>query len=208
MTITPTRDFIFQEMLAHSALFSHKNPRKIAILGLVHEGTLNEILKHTSVVEVQVIGLNDELSTHDSRLTAINKPVQEWVLTAAKDQYDVCFVLEKSPSKMFLDYYHLLHTDGILLQLNDSPFEVSSLKAIQKDLLSAGFSDVLSLNFPQPDFPTGWRSAFLVKKKGILKKIREKDIYNKNFSTEYYNFDVHKAALALPEFMRKELIES
>jgi hypothetical protein len=37
----------------------------------------------------------------------------------------------------------------------------------------------------------------------IFPRIREKDIYNKTFVTRYYNFDTHKAACVLPEFVKE-----
>jgi len=53
--------------------------------------------------------------------------------------------------------------------------------------------------------PSGSRTAIMAIKTGTFKRIREKDIYNKPFATKFYNFDMHKAALALPEFVREEL---
>ena len=42
-------------------------------------------------------------------------------------------------------------------------------------------------------------------KRAAFKRVREKEIFNRPFTTRYYNYDVHKAALVLPEFMRSEL---
>ena len=78
---------------------------------------------------------------------------------------------------------------------------------MQQSILSAGFFDVLPLHFPEPGFTSGWRAAMMAMKQGTIKRPREKDIFNKAFTTRYYNLDVHRAAFALPEFMRKELGE-
>ena len=49
---------------------------------------------------------------------------------------------------------------------------------------------------------------FKERPKELISKLKEyeKDIFNKSFSTRFYNLDVHKAAFALPEFMRIELV--
>ena len=120
---------------------------------------------------------------------------QDWVTTAAHDYFDILISTENSSTSLLTQYFHILHHDGILIQLTGSPFHVQQLKSTQHDLLAADFKDVITLSFPQPDYPTGSRSALLAKKTHIFKKIREKDIFNKSFSTRYYNFDVHKAAL-------------
>ena len=39
--------------------------------------------------------------------------------------------------------------------------------------------------------------------KSSLNGFREQDSANKAFETEYYNVDIHKGALAQPEFVKK-----
>lgn len=45
----------------------------------------------------------------------------------------------------------------------------------------------------------------MARKGGDLAGFRERGAISKNFSTRYYNADVHKGALAVPEFMREAL---
>lgn len=45
----------------------------------------------------------------------------------------------------------------------------------------------------------------MARKGADLTDFRERGAATKNFATRYYNADVHKGALALPEFMRTAL---
>lgn len=47
----------------------------------------------------------------------------------------------------------------------------------------------------------------MARKGGDLSGFRERGALSKSFKTRYYNADIHKAALAMPEFMREELGE-
>lgn len=191
---------IFQEMMSHPALFSHLKPKKIAIVGENCETILLETVKHPTLAEIWRI-TQEKQSSSDDRVKYCT--TKQWLTDANADSFDIILSTETAPA--FADYFKQLHSDGILVQLSDSLFQFDTLKTTQKSLLATGFRDVLLMSFPQPNFPTGWRSAFMAKKNGVFKKIREKDIYNKTFTTHYYNFDVHKASLVLPEFMREEL---
>ena len=72
---------------------------------------------------------------------------------------------------------------------------------------TAGFQAVRTLTFPQPCYPTGWWSATLARKGADLSDFRERGAQAKQFHTRYYNAEIHKAALCMPEFMREELGE-
>jgi len=70
---------------------------------------------------------------------------------------------------------------------------------MHKAMRDAGVSDSLSLQFPQPCYPSGWWRATLAGKEDI-RRFRENDAQQKGFSTRYYNADIHQGALAQPEF--------
>lgn len=45
----------------------------------------------------------------------------------------------------------------------------------------------------------------MARKGGPLEGFRERDAADKPFATRYYNVEIHRAALAQPEFMRESL---
>jgi spermidine synthase len=173
---------IFYEMMAHTPLFAHRKPQTIAILYDDTRGISQEVSKHIGVSRIMYN-----------------------LAEAEPSALDILIIAKPESHTHFGDYFIRLHADGILIQLAESPFQLEKIKFTQQKLKATGFHDVLALQFPQPNFASGWRSAVMAIKQGTIKRPREKDIFNKEFSTHYYNLDVHKAAFALPEFMRLEL---
>lgn len=194
---------IYREMMTHIPLFSHRNPKTIAMLDDNKHGIAQEILKHPSVTTVWQIGSLSHHKLSDPRMH-YSKNMNDFLLKAEKNSLDI-LIIGNTTKINFKHCINALHTDGIFIQLCEAFFDLTTLKNIQQQLQTTGFSDVLPLNFPQSHFISGWRAAVIATKEGTIKCPREKDVFNKPFTTKYYNFDMHKAAFALPEFMREAL---
>jgi spermidine synthase len=97
-----------------------------------------------------------------------------------------------------------LRSGGILVQQSESPLvHMNILAPMRASMKGAGFGSVRTLLFPQPAYPTGWWSCTMARKGADLSTFRERGAANKPFATRYYNVDIHKAAMALPEFVRE-----
>jgi spermidine synthase len=198
----PIQSF-YPEMIVHPALFSHAKPQVIAILGNAPE-IVAEVLKHPSVNQVTCIGTHQQ-QNNDPRVTyPIAEPLA-WLAHCQTAQFDIIIQTEAIENQ--LSHYHRpLKENGILVQpLQTYLFQLDSLTPLYQSVQQAGYQDCQLLNFPQPDHPYGWHTIMLLTKQPDLKRIREKDIYNRSFATRYYNYDTHRAALALPEFLREEV---
>lgn len=186
-------EVILHEMMTHPVIFSHPDPHNVAVHGDPDQRILQEALKHASLTNIA-----HKQPHADPRVKTIND--------AEEELFDVVITTEKPTPATLKKYMTSLKHDGILLQQCDSPLDISFLKSLQQQLKKLDFSDVQTLIFSQPHFISGWRCALMAKKQGVFKRIREKDIYNRPFKTYFYNTDTHRAALALPEFIRNELI--
>ena len=212
---------IYHEMMSHPALFTHSHPHKILIIGDGECGILNEVLKHEQVISAWQIEDNKKILKHsqehfpticgpnpDPRVKFYFQDYAKWIASATPDFFDIIIISKElnEIAPQFLEHcFAALSSEGLLIQQSISPFQLSELKAIHAILQQAGFRDTQTLHFPQPKFPSGWRMAWMATKRGVFRRISEKEIFNKPFKTRYYNFDIHKAALALPEFIREEL---
>lgn len=215
--------FFYHEMLTHPVLFTHPQPKNVAIVG-AHFGILQEVLKHPNVSQITCIGPDQQLEetvakyfTHyksdkkDQRVSYHYSKSNDWFtqLELAAASFDV--IIQTHLDKEVLPdpyhrYFDLLKADGILVQPCESfLWQLQMMKLVMQNLQQAGFHNWQTLNFPQPSYPSGWRTVMMATKHPIFKRIREKDVFNRNFTTRYYNFDTHKAALALPEFIKEEL---
>lgn len=56
---TERDEFSYQEMIAHLALFSHPNPKKVLVIGGGDGGVLREVVKHESVEEAVLCDIDE-----------------------------------------------------------------------------------------------------------------------------------------------------
>jgi len=228
-TMVSTREnFIYHEMLSHPALFTHPDPRRVAIIGGGDCGTLREVLRHPGVEKCTQIDI-DELVTraselHFPELCESNRDPRaellfidgiQWMQDAAAGSLDLVIVDSTDPvgpgevlftPDFFRACRRALAGDGILVQQSESPLaHLALIRNLHQGYREAGFSEVQTLFFPQPIYPTGWWSASMACRSGRFHGFREEDARNKGFQTRYYNADIHRAALAQPEFFRTAL---
>jgi spermidine synthase len=214
--VEPLIDFdtlIYNEMMAHPVLFTHPKARKIALIHCQNSGLVQEILKHPHIAQLSMINPAAHLSgtNPDPRIELRQGDKNDWLSAAQPESFDIIIILDTTSLPAFTpavyqQYRAILSKDGILVCQSDSLFQLTRLKTTYQAMQRAGFEDLQVMHFHQPSAPNGARAAILSSKKGAFKRIREKDIFNKPFSTRYYNFDVHNAALVMPEFMREELV--
>jgi len=225
-TMVSTRDnFFYHEMMSHPALFTHPDPKRVWIIGGGDCGTLREVLKHPSVEQAVQIDIDERVtrlaeiyfpelceSNNDPRADLKFIDGIKWVKDAAPNSVDIIIVDSTDPvgpalglfsEEFYRDCFACLSENGIVVQQSESPLYHMKLIGEMRDAMSnAGLSHLQTLFFPQCLYPSGWWSATIASK-GDLSKFRESDSANKPFDTTYYNIDIHKAALAQPEFVKK-----
>jgi spermidine synthase len=226
-TMVTTRDnFLYHEMMAHPALFSHAAPKRVAIIGGGDCGTLREVLKHPEVDSAVQIDIDEQVTRASEQffpeLCAANNDPRaqllwidgiDWINKAPAGSLDIIIVDSTDPigpgEVLFTpDFYSACHRaladGGLVVQQSESPLlHMSILEKMYHSLVTAGFDDARTLFFPQPLYPSGWWSATLGCKGGVIDGFREQDAAQRGFDTEYYNADIHRAAFAEPEFFRK-----
>lgn len=194
-------DLIYREMIIHIPLFTHRRPETVAILDPDNRGLLEEALKHGTIKTLWQIGASQGKTVTDARIKLFHDGADDFFSKTEKESLDI-LIMGNLAKRNHAACLNALSAEGFYIELCESSIDLPALKNNQQTLLAAGFSDVLPLNFPQI---FGWRTAMIAVKEGTIRHPREKDIFNKTFSTRYYNLDMHRAAFALPEFMRAEL---
>jgi spermidine synthase len=226
--VTDRDNFIYHEMMSHPALFTHPHPKRVLIIGGGDCGTLREVLKHPTVEIAEQVELDERVtrvaeqffpdlcaSNNDPRARLHFTDGIEWVARAAPDSYDVIIIDSTDPvgpaAGLFSETFYrnclrALAKNGIVVGQTESPlFHPQLIRAVHGALRAAGFRDVLTVNFPQCTYPSGWWSATLAGKDRALAPFRENDAAGKNFPTRYYNRAVHTAARAAPQFLEELL---
>ncbi|MBD3671870.1 MAG: polyamine aminopropyltransferase [Gammaproteobacteria bacterium] len=224
-----TRDnFLYHEMMSHPALFTAPHPRRVLIIGGGDCGTLREVLKHDSVELAQQIDIDEAVTRASEKYfpelcESNNDPRAElkfidgikWVAEAEAESYDVIIIDSTDPvgpakglftEAFYRNCYRALSEGGVLVQQSESPLvHHRLLREIHEAMNGAGYSDVKTLPFPQPVYPSGWWSCTLAVKNDRATNFRERDSANKSFATRYYNIDIHRGALATPPMFIDEI---
>lgn len=227
--LTSRDNFLYHEMMSHPALFTHPDPKRVAIIGGGDCGTLREVLKHPGVEKCTQIDIDEKVtwasqqwfpelceSNDDPRAELLFDDGIAWVKNCAPGSMDLIIIDSTDPvgpaeGLFAVDFYRdclqALKPEGILVQQSESPLlhSDSIIKKIHQDMAAAGFHQCRTLCFPQPVYPTGWWSCTMASPVGSVTHFRESDVAAKTFATEYYNLEIHRASMAMPEFMKRAL---
>ncbi|MGR9053153.1 MAG: polyamine aminopropyltransferase [Gammaproteobacteria bacterium] len=225
-TMVSTRDnFFYHEMMSHPVLFTHPEPKRVWIIGGGDCGTLREVLKHPGVEQVVQIDIDERVTRlaeiYFPELCASNGDPRadlkfidgiRWVKDAEPGSADIIIVDSTDPigpaeglfgEAFYRDCFNCLSENGIVIQQSESALlHLDLLGAMREAMRSAGFRYLETLFFPQCIYPSGWWSATMAAKNDIA-GFRERDAAGKAFETNYYNVDIHKSALAKPEFFKR-----
>jgi spermidine synthase len=225
--VSSRENFLYHEMMTHPALYTHPDPKTVWIIGGGDCGSLREVLKHPEVESAVQIDIDERVtrlaeiyfpelceSNGDPRARLLFIDGIKWVKDAPDACADLIIVDSTDPvgpaeglfnAAFYRECLRCLRPDGILAQQSESPLlHLDLIVSMHKTLRAAGFPTTRGLFFPQFIYPSGWWSAVLAGK-GDLSGFREEAARNKPFACKYYNLDIHRAALAAPEFFREAI---
>jgi spermidine synthase len=225
--LTERDNFIYHEMISHPVLFTHPEPREVAIIGGGDCGTLHEVLKHRDIERVLQIEIDERVtrlsekyfpmlceSNDDPRAEFCFEDGIKWMANAPDNSLDVIIVDSTDPlgpgeGLFTIDFYRdclrVLTPEGLLVQQSESPLlHLPLLQFMHEAMREAGFENTRSLQFPLCVYPSGWWTATLAGS-GDLTQFREEDAQKKSFGTRYYNAEIQKASFVLPNFLIEAL---
>lgn len=223
--LTDRDNFIYHEMMTHPALYTHPNPKRVAIIGGGDCGCLLEVLKHPGVEHADLIELDERVTRAAEEFfpalcTANSDPRAslhfldgiQWMADAEAGSYDIIIIDSTDPvgpalglfsAEFYTSCHHALTETGVLIAQSESPlFHQDIMRDVRGAMTQAAFGHVAHLSFPQYSYPSGWWSATLASKSTAAAAFRYTDAAAKTFETHYYNAAIHAGALALPEFMK------
>jgi len=218
---TEKDEFFYHEMLIHPAMVTHSDPRQVLIIGGGDGGALKQALCHP-IEEVRMVEI-------DPDVIAVAKKYFPWLLPSLEDErtsiviadgrkfledsrgeYDVVFIDSSEPIGPSVtlherSFYKLikdsLSPQGIACAQVGAPFfQMESLKRAKNDLEDI-FRIVRFYLAPVPTYPGGnWCYVYLSDQVDpfAIKREPPTDLL-------YYNLEIHKAAFALPNYLRKIL---
>ena len=227
INLTERDEFVYHEMLVHVPLFSHPNPQKILIVGGGDGGTAREVLKHGGINRIQQVEIDGEVIAVSKKyfpslgLTLDHPKVNVLIMDAIQyvreieEKFDIILidstdpVVEQSEGLFTGSFYrdclsHLTEQGILAAQVGDISFETNLVLSIFTKLKEV-FPIVRIYLAPIPSYTlVPYSFAFCSKaihpEMGLARRRR----IGRDLQARYYNPQIHRAAFALPEHLRKE----
>jgi len=222
---TEKDEFFYHEMITHVPMHTHPRPEQVLVVGGGDGGTVREVLKHPTVSRV-VLAEIDEGVVNAAReyfptlSQGLSDPRVEIQITDAilyvrehRDEFDVVIVDSTDPigpgvglftREFYQDVFKVLKDGGLMVAQTESP--VNNMEVVQKVYrnLQGVFPLVRLYLGPVPTYPTGiWSYSLASKGPDPVAVPDEKFLA---LETKYYTPEVHRAAFALPPFIRERLL--
>jgi len=226
INLTERDEFVYHEMLVHVPLFSHPDPSEVLIVGGGDGGTAREAIKHEGIRRIQQVEIDKEVIAVSRRYfpslsSSLDHPKVNVLLLDAiqyvreiEEKFDIILidstdpVVDQSEGLFTVPFYrdclNALTEQGILAaQVGDIFFEKELVLDVFNKLKEV-FPIVRIFRAPVPSY-TVVPYSFAFCSKAIRPEMGlGLSRFSKIFQTRYYNEQIHKAAFALPEHLRKE----
>jgi len=227
--VTERDEFVYHDMIAHPALFTHPAPKNVLVIGGGDGGSIREIMKHPGVEQAtlcEIDGLVIEKSIEllpsmaceiDGSNPRVKLHVDDGLayIRDHQNEFDIILVDSTDPIGPAVglfeeDFYRLVHgalkEDGIMVAQSESPFYHADIQKAMYGNLRNVFPIVEMYQAFIPTYPSGlWSFAFASKKYHPVTDFDQQRAANRGFDTRYYNEQLHLGAFMLPTFARENI---
>ena len=211
---------VYDEMLSHVPVSTHPNPEKILIIGGGDGGVLKNVLMYDRVKKVVLVEIEEEVVRiarevfnykffDDTRVKVVYEDGAEYI-KKVQEKFDVVIgdytdPYSGSPAETLVtqEFYNnikiILNKVSVFAVQSGSPiYQPEILKTIYTRMKKT-FENVRLYCSPAPIYPGGiWCYTIALIN---VKDIEPKSVYDGE--TDYYNWETHRQAFKLPEFVKK-----
>ncbi|MCM3342213.1 polyamine aminopropyltransferase [Paenibacillus sp. MER TA 81-3] len=221
MVMTTIKDeFVYHEMVAHPALVTHPNPKKVLVVGGGDGGVIREIMKHPSVEKAVLVEIDGKVIEYSKKYLPeiageLDNPRVEVIVNDgymhilnSKNEYDVIMVDSTEPvgpaaplfeRGFYQGIYEALKEDGLFVAQTDNPwFKADLIQQVNRDVKEI-FPIVRVYGANIPTYPSGLWTFTIGSKQYDPMNIDEASI--PEMETKYYSPRLHNAAFCLPKFV-------
>jgi spermidine synthase len=231
MMLTEKDEFIYHEMITHTAFAVNPDIKNILVIGAGDGGVVRELVKYNHIEHVDLVEIDEQVvevckkympttscALDNEKLTIYYQDGLKFI-RKCQNKYDLIIVDSTDPlgpgEVLFTREFYgscakVLNEDGILINQHESPFYELDAAAMQRahKRICEEFPIGLVYQAHIPTYPSGhWLFGFASKTLHPLKDLKA-DLWN-NFKikTKYYNTDLHSGSFALPNYV-KELLNN
>ncbi|ESO08910.1 hypothetical protein HELRODRAFT_168829 [Helobdella robusta] len=222
----------YQEMMTHLAMCSHKNPKKVLIIGGGDGGIAREAAKHACVQRVDQCEIDEKVVDvcrdhlesmsrgYDNDKVDLHIGDGFVFLKERKQEYDVIITDSSDPigpaEVLFgLEYYKLLYeslkSGGIIVSQGESLWIDGGMDYMPELIkeISSIFPSVDYAYTYIPSYTTGQIGFILASKDegtNFRKPVRIlSDVEKSSMNLQYYSEKVHESSFVFPRFIQKVL---
>lgn len=222
--LTEKDEFVYHEMIAHMPMCTLKNPEKALVVGGGDGGSIREILKHTSIKEVMLCEIDERVVRVSQKyFPSVSCKLEDpkvkmhfedgfKFLDQFENYFDLIITDSSDPVgpgvELFKeDYFRLvkkaLKPDGIMVSQSESPWYFEDTMRDMTSAMSKVFKHVETYIAPVTLYPSGLWTITAASNTHSLHNFDKERSAEISKTCKYYNPELHKAALALPNFVRK-----
>lgn len=229
LMVTEKDEFIYHEMIVHTAMAVNPDIKKVLVIGAGDGGTVRELTKYSGIEEIHMVEIDEMVvdvckeyltftseKLSDPRVKIFYEDGLKFV-RIKKGEYDLIIVDSTDPfgpgeglftKEFYGSCYNALTENGILVNQHESVYYdsyISSVKRAHKRMKELFVvSEVYQAHIPT--YPSGhWLFGFASKTYHPILDLKEKEWNRLDMNTKYYNTELHKGSFALPNYV-KELL--
>jgi spermidine synthase len=224
--VTEKDEHIYHDMISHVPMFVHPNPKNVLIIGGGDGGTAREVLRHKSVVHVDLVEIDPVVieacrqwlpqtssEFNNPKLQIHTLDGVEFVKKSDK-KYDVVIVDSSDPIgpaaplfnvEFYKDIDACLTDEGIIVSQCESPHYHQAMQKTLLKILKQLFPMVHLYTYTNLSYPGGfWAFSYASKKLCPYKDFAPQKVAASGLDFQYYNAGLHLASFQLPSFLAKE----
>ncbi len=227
LMVTQKDEYIYHEMVTHTALSVNPNIKNVLVIGGGDGGTVRELCRYSTIDRIDLVEIDEDVVTackeylpfttctlNDSRVNIHFEDGLPFVRKKS-NEYDLIIVDSTDPfgpgeslftKEFYGNCFNALTEDGILINQHESTFYKSYREEMQRthSKIKSIFPLAKIYQAHIPTYPSGhWLFGFSSKKLHPLNDLNE-DNWNKlNIKTKYYNTNLHKGSFYLPNDVKE-----
>ncbi len=229
MMVTEKDEFIYHDMIVHTALATNPNIKKVLVIGAGDGGTIRELTRYKTIEKIDLVEIDEEVVTvcqkflpqtseklEDERVSMYFEDGLKFVRMTEK-KYDLIIVDSTDPfgpgeglftAEFYGNCYKALSGEGILINQHESPYYdefANNMKRAHKRIKEI-FPICSVYQAHIPTYPSGhWLFGFASKKHDPIKDLKKEEWNKLGLKTKYYNTDLHVGCFALPNYVKEML---
>lgn len=226
LMITEKDEFIYHDMIVHVPMAVNPHVRSVLVIGAGDGGAVRELTRYPGIEQIHMVEIDEAVvdacmkyipsTSHaltDERVTIFYEDGLPFVRRSPEEKYDLIIVDSTDPfgpgeglftREFYGNCYKTLTENGILVNQMESAFYETYSASLESAWarITKVFPKVSLYRANIPTYPSGgWLFGFASKQADPLCFDAETWL-SLGIRTKYYNPEMHKAAFALPNYIR------